>query len=132
MERNAAHRRALCLSAVTAGQRQLQFPRGQFGIVKKHLIEIAEAVKENGILILLFDLHILLHHRGQLCHGFSFLAFRFSGCWAAVQWQPPQALQFPLQPEDSAARWGSLPCTAIATAALILFTRVSRAVLASL
>jgi hypothetical protein len=63
MERYAAHGDLLFIAASPAGQGQVEFARRRQGIVKKHFIEIAEAEKENLILALLFDFHVLLHHR---------------------------------------------------------------------
>ena len=64
VKRNAAHRRALLHAAVSAGQRQLQLARGGVGILEKHLIEVAEAVHEDKILVLILYFKVLLHHRG--------------------------------------------------------------------
>ena len=61
---HAAHGRTLFLSAVAAGQRQFQFTRDQNGIVKEHLIKIAQTIKQNIIAALLLDLEVLLHHWG--------------------------------------------------------------------
>ena len=63
MEWYAAHGDLLFIAASPAGQGQVEFARRRQGIVKKHFIEIAEAEKEDFILALLFDFHVLLHHR---------------------------------------------------------------------
>ena len=63
MIRNAAHRSTLFKSAVFSCQCDLQCFGCRQGIVKKHFIEITEAEKEDLILALLFDFHVLLHHR---------------------------------------------------------------------
>ena len=59
---HAAHGRPLRLAAVPAGERQGQKLRNQLGIIKKHLVKVAETVKQDKILILFFDIHVLLHH----------------------------------------------------------------------
>ena len=63
MEGYAAHRRALLLSAVAAREGELQLLGSELGVVEKHLIEIAETEEQDAVLVLLFDLKILLHHR---------------------------------------------------------------------
>ena len=74
---HAAHGRALLLSAVAAGERQVQFLRDQLGVLKKHLIEIAQTVHQDIVLVFVFDLKILLHHGRELCHLVpSFYIFR--------------------------------------------------------
>ena len=71
---DAAHgdlvlRRLCVLAVVPAGEGQVQLPGGQAGIVGEHLVEIAQAEKQDGIRVVLFDLQILLHHGGQFRHG---------------------------------------------------------------
>ena len=66
--RYAAHRCTFSLTAVAAGQRQLQLAGDQLGIVKEHFVEIAQTVKQNIIFIFVFDLKILLHHGRQFSH----------------------------------------------------------------
>ena len=41
------------------------------GVFEKHLVEIAEAKKQDGVLVPLLDLEVLLHHRRDLgsVHG---------------------------------------------------------------
>ena len=67
---DAAHRDLvlLVLAPVAGGEGQVQLPAGQLGILVEHLVEVAQAEKEDGILILLLDLLILAHHRGELWH----------------------------------------------------------------
>ena len=62
VERHAAHGGALLPAAGLAGQRQLQLARGGEGVVVEHLVEIAHAVEQNLVGVLLLDLKILLHH----------------------------------------------------------------------
>ena len=69
--RHAAHGRTFRFAAVPSGQRELQYAGRSDGVVKKHFVKIAEAIKEQIILILLLDRKILLHHR---CHLRSLLA----------------------------------------------------------
>ena len=68
MIRHAAHRCTFSLTAVAAGQRQLQLAGDQLGIVKEHFVKIAQTVKQNVIFIFVFDLKILLHHGRQFSH----------------------------------------------------------------
>ena len=74
MERHAAHRRTLRLTAITSGERQLQLPGYRFSIVKEHFIKVTQTVHQNSIFVLFFDLQVLLHHRGKapLCLRFLF------------------------------------------------------------
>ena len=65
MERNAAHGCAHTGTAVSLGKRQLKYLRSLYGIVKEHLIEIAEPVEQERITEAFFHLGILLHHRRQ-------------------------------------------------------------------
>ena len=48
---------------VAGGERDLQFPRRYFGILKEEFIEIAHTVKEQGVGIVLLDPEVLLKHR---------------------------------------------------------------------
>ena len=71
---DAAHgdlllRRLLVLAVVPAGEGQVQLPGGQAGIVGEHLVEIAQAEKQDGIRVVPLDLQILFHHGGQFRHG---------------------------------------------------------------
>ena len=60
---HAAHRRTLFKAAVPARQSQIkQFGR-LFGIVKKHLVKIAESVKNYAVLILFLYGKVMAHHR---------------------------------------------------------------------
>ena len=63
VERHAAHRRTLLLSAISAGKCELQLTRCDFCVLVEHLIKIAQTIEQNAVLVLLFDLKILLHHR---------------------------------------------------------------------
>ena len=62
MIRHAAHGCPLLLAAIPAGEGQRQKLRDKLGIIKKHLVKVAETVKQDKILILFFDIHVLLHH----------------------------------------------------------------------
>ena len=69
VEGHPAHGGALLLTALLAGQRQVQLPRGRPGIVEEHLVKVADAVEQNLVLVLFFDFQILLHHGRQFRHG---------------------------------------------------------------
>ena len=60
---NAAHGGALGKAAVLAGQGDLQLFGDQKGIVKEHLVKIAQAVEQYAVLIFFFCFQVLLHHR---------------------------------------------------------------------
>ena len=62
MERNTAHGCAFFLATISARKREFQFARCQNGVVKEHLVEVSETVKDDIILVLIFDFPILLHH----------------------------------------------------------------------
>ena len=71
VEGHAAHGGALRKAALLAGKGKIQLPGGRDGILEEHLVKIADAVKKNFVLMLVFDIKILLHHGRKLCHGFS-------------------------------------------------------------
>ena len=71
VEGHAAHGSALRKAALLAGKGKIQLPGRRDGIVEEHLVKIADAVKKNFVLVLIFDFKILLHHGRKLCHGFS-------------------------------------------------------------
>ena len=56
------------LAVIAGGEGQIQLFGGQLGIVGEHLIEVAQAEKQNGIRVILLDFQILLHHGGQFRH----------------------------------------------------------------
>ena len=58
----AAHGGALLQAAVPPGQGQLQLPGGLLRIVEEHFIKIAQAEKQQAILILRLQVQVLLHH----------------------------------------------------------------------
>ena len=60
---DAAHGRPLRKAALLSGQRQLQLPGGGHGILKEHLVEIAQPVEKETVGILLLRLHVMSHHR---------------------------------------------------------------------
>ena len=66
--RHAAHRRTLRLAALAPGQRQFQFAGRQLGIVEKHLVKIAQPVKQNAPRVFFLGFQILLHHRRKVRH----------------------------------------------------------------
>ena len=64
----AAHGGALLQTATLSRQRDLQFSGGCQRVVKKHLIEITQPIKQYAVRILLLSLQILLHHGGQIIY----------------------------------------------------------------
>ena len=61
------------------GKRYAEHPGGGDGIVEEHLVKIAHAVKEDGVLVLFLDLHVLAEHGRHLqwfAHGASFSSRR--------------------------------------------------------
>ena len=74
VEGHAAHGGTLLLAALLAGKGQIQLPGSRDGVVVEHLIEIADAIKEDLILMLFFDIQILFHHGRQIRHGIPLLS----------------------------------------------------------
>ena len=105
MKRDAAHRSPLRLSAVLPGQHQVQHRRSGLRILIEHLVEIADAIKEDAIRILLFGFEVLRHHRRQLF--FSHL-FPFAACC-------PQAILFSIPPAAEANAHICLPPVTVET-----------------
>ncbi len=83
MERHAAHRRTLLLPAVLAGEHQIQFPGSRLRVIEEHLIEVSDAEHEDGVPIVLLDIHILLHEWCKFRHD----TLRFQG--AKSFFRPP-------------------------------------------
>ena len=48
------------------GQRDLEDPRSELGVLVEHLVEVADPVEQDGILVLCFDLTPMLQHAGGL------------------------------------------------------------------
>ena len=69
--------------AVAGGQRQIQLPGGELGVVVEHLIKIAQAEKQQAVLVLLLDLQILPLHGRQFSHRKP-PVFVISGQWPVV------------------------------------------------
>ena len=86
VEGHAAHGGTLRKAALLAGKGKIQLPGRRDGIVEEHLVKIADAVKKNFVLMLVFDLKILLHHGRKLCHGFSSFPCMVpsAGLWAVT------------------------------------------------
>ena len=86
VEGHAAHGGALGKAALLAGKGKIQLPGRRDGIVEEHLVKIADAVKKNFVLMLVFDFKILLHHGRKLCHGFSSFPCMVpsAGLWAVT------------------------------------------------
>ncbi len=65
---HACHRNIFALLAfVSAGEYQIASLAQEFGIIKKSLVKIPVAKKEQCCRILLFRIEILLEHRGDFC-----------------------------------------------------------------
>ena len=94
VERHAAHRRALLHAAAFPRQRQLQLPGNELGVLKEHLIEVAEPEEQDHARILVLHIQILAHHGGHLRHVSASVREE----WESLQWQPEQPLQLPEQP----------------------------------
>ena len=67
---HAAHGGALVLrlGPVPGGEGQVQLPACEEGVVAEHLVEVPQAEKEDGVLVLFLDLVVLLHHGGHVGH----------------------------------------------------------------
>jgi len=59
----------LVILAVSGGEGDAQHARGGHGIVKEHLVEVAEPIEKDGVLMLRLDRKVLLHHGGDLDGG---------------------------------------------------------------
>jgi len=64
MMRNAAHRNRITALFVTRGERYLQLPRTNHGILEEEFVEVAQPKKQEGTGVLLLELLILPQHRG--------------------------------------------------------------------
>ena len=67
---HAAHGGALLrgLVPVPGGERQVQLPGDQLGVLVEHLIKIPQPEEEDGVGIPLLHLQVLAHHGGDLSH----------------------------------------------------------------
>ena len=59
----------LGLVLVAGGEGKIQLTGRRAGVGAEHLVEVAQTEKQDGVGILLLDLHILAHHGGELCHA---------------------------------------------------------------
>ena len=59
---HAAHGSPLFLAAVSARKRQIEDLACLFGVLEKHLVKVAEAIKDYTIGMSVFDLAPMLHH----------------------------------------------------------------------
>ena len=78
---DAAHGGALLRvldGPVPGGQGQVQLPGGHLGVLIEHLIEIAQAEKQQAILIVLLALVILSFHGSKLCHDLTIPFVRYA------------------------------------------------------
>ena len=87
---DTAHRRLILrrLAAVARREREIQLARGELCVLVEHLVEVAQAEKEDRILILFLDLQILLHHRRDLGHDSSSLSFSLKSKIYTVKSEP--------------------------------------------
>ena len=60
---HAAHGRALGKAAVLAREGQFQLLGGELGVVKEHLVKVAQPKEEDHAGVALLDVQVLLHHR---------------------------------------------------------------------
>ena len=65
---HTAHRYSLFHTGISARQNQVKFMRSRLGIIKEHLVEVSETVKDQSIRIALLYLQIMRHHGCVLCH----------------------------------------------------------------
>ncbi|KAF5032626.1 hypothetical protein DSECCO2_615280 [anaerobic digester metagenome] len=63
---HAAHGHAQVGVGVAAGEGDLQFARRRFRIVEEHFVEVAHAVEQQRIRMILLDAQVLLEHGGEL------------------------------------------------------------------
>ena len=90
MPRHAAHWNVGVIGFPALGQGDIKNLRRRHRIVKKHLVKITHAVKQNAIRMLVLDRHILRHHRGErrlffrcVRHSFMIKQLRVKGqSWA--------------------------------------------------
>ena len=59
---HTAHGCPLSLSAIPAGESQIQLPGHGFGVLKEHFVKVAQAIHQNAILVVIFHIQVLLHH----------------------------------------------------------------------
>ena len=64
MHRHACHKHRLACRLAALRERNAQQTRGAGGIVKKKLVKIAHAVKQQRLRKICFDLQVLRHHGG--------------------------------------------------------------------
>ncbi|OPZ67840.1 MAG: hypothetical protein BWY81_01123 [Firmicutes bacterium ADurb.Bin467] len=90
VKRHAAHRRALGEAAIPPGQRQFQLAGDEHGVLEEHLVEVAEAEKQDRVPVPLLHLEVLLHHRRNRhvrhpAFFFCWLFFLFFECQSAYR-----------------------------------------------
>ena len=81
--RHAAHRRLVLLPLVARGQDEVEQRRRLLRVLEKHLVEIAEAVEEDGVGNLALDLEVLLEHRGEFAGGTCGAQFTVRTSWGS-------------------------------------------------
>ena len=62
------------LVLVPGSEGEVQLPGSRPGVRPEHLIEIPQAEEQDGVLVLLLDFQVLLHHGGQFSHNRSHLS----------------------------------------------------------
>ena len=105
MKRHAAHGSALRQTAVFSRQRQFQFPGDEDGVLKEHLVKVAQPEKEDCVLVLFLDAQILLHHWRDRHRPSPAFVWKYPQCVAPQE--PPQVEQLPEQSPSS----GTWPVT---------------------
>ena len=63
MIRNAAHRRTVFKSAVSARESYPEQIRCSFGVVEEHLVKVAQPVEENAVFVFFLYRKVMFHHR---------------------------------------------------------------------
>ena len=73
--RHPAHGDILAFVFAALGQGDIQRRRGSDRIIKKQLVKIPHAVKQQRIRVARLDIQILRHHRGYACFGHGIPSF---------------------------------------------------------
>ena len=88
---DAAHRhllvKGLILILVSGCEGQVQLPGSRPGVGAEHLVKIAQAEEQDGVLVLLLDFQVLLHHGGQFSHNRSHLSAAGAAGLAGKRWK---------------------------------------------
>ncbi len=65
---DAAQGHLIARALVTRGEGDIKHPRCSDRIFEKHLIEIPQPEKQDGVFVLGFDIEVLPHHRRKVGH----------------------------------------------------------------